>query len=293
MKQRGMALITVLLMLAFMAALAVASQRQWRMTMQQNQLLQQQQQRKWTVLGAEQWLLKHPPGIASGKSAGLMMENEQVYYRWQDRQACFNLNALSMPTHDNGWRTRAQHIFARLLQQHGLTESQIVDVLAAIDNHWLSSRNRNADPFLDDKSQLRELAALSKLHWDTLASQLCTLPSTRLQININALTDRQIPLLMAMLDGHFNQEELQSILSRRPQSGWNTVDDFIRVLPKIGNTLASGLQSVAVTQSEYWELQVWSAGERHAAPVVLRSQLQWKNSRLQQLYRQHGISESL
>ncbi len=292
MNQRGMALITVLLMLTLMATLVVVSQRQWGMVLQRNMGLKHQQQLKWTVYGAERWLLNHPPASAEGKIARLRLEDDTVSYRWQDRQACFNVNALGSTKGESSGRTDAQRIFARMLAQQGLEEAEIDKILSAVNARLSSSRQQQVEPMLDDKTQLRAIPGVSLLDWSLLAPHLCALPVTRLRINVNALTPVNMSLLSAMLDGRVDESTLHGVLARRPESGWKSVDEFIQALPEEGKALASTLQGVVVTQSEFWELQVWLKEKGSHRFFALRSQLQWNNTRLQVLYRQYGISES-
>ncbi|PKH22202.1 hypothetical protein CIG19_12900 [Enterobacterales bacterium CwR94] len=294
MKQRGIALITVLLMIVMMSLLAVAGQRQWISALRRAENIQQQQQAKWAVAGAEQWLLQHPAEVADGKPHTLRLEESTVRYRWQDRQTCFNLNALAMPARrDNDgvmWPTAAQRIFAQLLRQQGVTEPQIAHMLTAITARLNPAQVRKPSPALDDKTQLRDMPELADPLWSALANQLCVLPETRLQININALTREHLPLLRAMLADSLEPHTLNALLANRPAAGWRDVDAFMAMLPEALKTQASTLQSVVVTESQYRELSIWLVNDHTF--VALRSQTVKEKTRLKVLYRQYGVSDA-
>lgn len=291
MKEQGIALITVLILIATMAALVATGQKYWRKTLQQTQNVNQQMQLRWTLVGAEQWLLRQPPAMAEGKTSTLSMEGVMVNYQWRDRQACFNLNSLINHAGSNRL-TNAQHIFATLLRLQGVDDATRERAMTAVLHHLNTVSNPTRRPVLDDKSEIRTVIGIDEAHWETLSSQLCALPSSRLQININALNRDRLPLLIAMLGGRYDEATVNRILERRPAQGWNSIDEFINALPEDGRSLASTLQSVAVTKSLFRELWIWSAVENNTVFEAIRTQLQWDDDRLQVLYRLYGVSES-
>ena len=59
MKQRGMALLMVLLMVATMAAVAVSTQGYWQQAFSRAEDRQFRQQAKWTLPGAEEGMRQH------------------------------------------------------------------------------------------------------------------------------------------------------------------------------------------------------------------------------------------
>lgn len=291
--QRGMALITVLLLIALMMLLAVAGQRSWVTSLRRAETLQFSQQAKWTLLGAEQWLLSQPPTLAAGKPQSLTLEGETVHYRWRDKQNCFNLNALTRSGKIDSkavyWPTAAQRVFAGLLEQTGI-ETGLAARTAQEFTARINPQNQpDAGPQLDDISQLRPHPLMTPSVWAALAPQLCVYPDTQLQINVNTLSATEIPLLNALFAGKLSADKATQLLGRRPAQGWQDLDKFIADLPIEPGEAATLLQSVAVVTSRERELQMWIAREQHYA--TLRSRVVEQDGQLNVRFREHGVSE--
>lgn len=105
MKQRGMALLVVLLMVAIMATVAVNTQEYWQRAFVRAESQQFRQQAKWTLLGAEQWVLQqqvaglppdrvHPGQPWARAGQRFTLDGVEVAYQLRDNQACFNLNTV-------------------------------------------------------------------------------------------------------------------------------------------------------------------------------------------------------
>lgn len=294
-QQRGMALITVLLLIAMMMLLAVAGQRSWVTSLRRADTLQFSQQAKWTLQGAEQWLLSNPPATADGMHRTLVLEGETVHYRWRDKQSCFNLNALIR--HGKAGKdgtftlTSAQKVFSALLVQVGVEAERAAKATREITQQLNPDNPRDAGPVLDDITQLRAHPLMTPTRWAALSPLLCALPDHKLRINLNALTAAQTPLLAALLAGKSSPESLLELLSRRPENGWADLDRFNALLPvEQATQSASQLQSAAVFSSNEWELLMWITRDNHYA--ALRSRVfQHEDGRMQVRFREHGVSE--
>jgi len=292
-QQRGMALITVLLLIALMMLLAVAGQRSWVTSLRRAETLQFSQQAKWTLLGAEQWLLRQPPAMAAGKPQSLTLEGETVHYRWRDKQNCFNLNALTRSGKTDSkavyWPTAAQRVFAGLLEQAGI-EAELAARTAQEFTARINPQNQpDAGPTLDDITQLRPHPLMTPAVWAALSPQLCVYPDTKLQINMNALSAAEIPLLDALFAGKLPADKAAQLLSRRPEQGWKDLNKFIADLPIEPGDAATLLQSVTVFASRERELQMWIAREQHYA--TLRSRVIEQDGQMKVRFREHGVSE--
>jgi general secretion pathway protein K len=293
MAQRGMALITVLLIIALMTLLAVAGQRHWLQALTRTASQQYQQQAQWTLRGAETWLLNQGDKPLDERVQQLRLDEQTVSYRWRDRQRCFNLNALGQ----NGridkdgvfHRTTAQRVFAHLVRQQGLDDAAIGTLLAQIHTQLNASDNKQW-PLLADKTEIRHLALLAEPRWSNLAPLLCALPTSELKINLNALQAGQTSLLMALLEGEKDRSQTVSLLQNQPERGWPTLDAFINALPGGAGSAVSTLQSIAVLESQHWELLLWLADDQQFAAI--RSQWVRHEDRFTLHHRQYGLSEA-
>lgn len=292
--ERGMALLTVLLLIAMMTAIAVVAQRQWVDAVRRADALDFQQQAKWTLAGAEQWLLAQPGGWQTQRPQSLTLEGETVHYRWHDAQACFNLNALALSgrvDRDNVyWPTAAQRVFSALLVQQGISPEAASETLRALARALNPDNRRDAPPALEEIHQLRPLALFTPAQWAELVPQLCVLPDTRLQINLNGLSADTLPLLNALLDGQLDAPALAALLARRPAAGWRDVTAFLADVPAAAATsqVASTLQSVAAFSSQAWALQLWISRDNHLA--AQRTRVVINAGRPEVRYRHYGLS---
>lgn len=291
--QRGMALITVLLIISLMTLLTVIGQRQWLQAVARNSTTQYQQQAHWTLRGAETWLLKQSHTVLDDRVQQLQLDDQRVNYRWRDQQRCFNLNSLGqhgrVDKEGRLQRTAAQRVFAHLLMQQGLKESEISTLLNQI-HQQLNAAGHKQWPLLADKTEIRYLPLLAEPRWSRLAPQLCALPMNELRINLNALNAQQANLLIALLLGEKDRSQVLGVLQNRPQNGWPTLDAFIAALPGDAGSAVSTLQSVGVLESQHWELMLWLADDQQFSAV--RGQWRRDNDVFTLQHRQYGLSEA-
>ncbi len=110
--QRGVALIAVMMVVAFVVLIAVSMSGRLQLELQRQINLQQRQQSVWLALGAEQFIQRLLKKSAAGKDtvnlsqewatqgAVFPVEQATISGELSDLQACFNLNAL-LPANPN------------------------------------------------------------------------------------------------------------------------------------------------------------------------------------------------
>lgn len=105
---------------------------------------------------------------------------------------------------------------------------------------------------LADKSELRIIAGYSAKIYKAIKDFVCVLPDPAVnKININTLTDEQAPILYAVIKGqNIGLSEAQSVLSNRPEEGYDSVNDIQQVL---GNAQIDpqALQRLDVTSDHF------------------------------------------
>ena len=291
--QRGMALVTVLLIIALMTIAAVVAQRQWITALKNADTQQFLRQAHWTLRGAEAWLIKDNGSVKDDQTQQLKLDDWLIHYRWRDRQYCFNLSALGQPGRidEKGQfhLTAAQKVFGQLLMQQGVARKEAASMVQQIQAQ-LNPDGVKQWPVLSDKSELRTSPLFTPARWAALAPMLCALPERKLSINLNALSPADAPLLVALLDGNIDTAGAAELIRQRPQKGWSTLDAFFADASGDYRAAVATVQSVAVTESRYWELQLWLTDSHHFAGM--RSQLLRNRQGFILQHRQFGLSEA-
>ncbi|WP_139308809.1 type II secretion system protein GspK [Pantoea sp. 1.19] len=289
-RQQGMALLTVLLMVAMMTALVVASQRTWQSALQRTSAQQFSLQAGWTLYGAEQWLRAAPAPPNAGFDS-LQLDTQRVNLRWRDAQACFNLNALARPGRrdDEGQLqpTLAQQLFQRLLENAGQPPAQAAAITQQLHRMLNPDETPRPPAMMDEQRRL-----MSRLPPDQrrhLAPSLCLLPTPQLSISVNGLQPHQAPLLVALLDNRFSEEQARQHIAARPASGWQHLADLFADQTGKAAQENETFVSLARFTSEYWQLTLWLDEAPYQA--VQRSLWQWTAGALMLIHREYGVSE--
>jgi general secretion pathway protein K len=238
--QRGVALILALLLMALatVVAVAVASSEEFAIRRSSNVLLRTQA-REYLAAGELLAAAQLRPLLADATAPTPV----RLMLAWplqpsgtgevRDAQGCFNLNALSLP---EGQTALAEQRFRRLLDLLDLP-ADIADQLldwqdedttarfAGAEDDQYSRRRppmRAANAPLGDVSELRLLPAVDAKAYAALAPLVCALPP-EVQININAAPPL---LLMALADG-LRQGQARELAARTVAKPYASLDAFL------------------------------------------------------------------
>ncbi len=229
-RQRGMALLMVLLMMSLMAAAAVDISGYWQRALDRTQSQQERLQAKWLLLGAESYarqrFLQEKDRRNQWTPAGLTMdmrtEQGDVAIRIRRVDPCYNVNALiraAAAGHGTlDTLSREREIFMLLLKNTGVDEAQAGAIADGIAN-----RSRKTGYLMADISELRELKGIDRERYQRLAPQLCVFPDAELRINPDSVNESRLPLLRAMLMNSVTRERLHQLFMQRPQQGWQSL----------------------------------------------------------------------
>ena len=265
-KQQGVALIIVLMVVALVAVLATEMGTRLQLQIQRTMNLKDNNQAYWYALGAEafarksiQTLITETPDVISldqpwAQEFSYPLENGGLTANLEDLQSCFNLNAIlagasssNSNANGNANQTEAMEAFHTMLLALNIDEldayaaNTIRDSLAdwvddddfprsygAEDSEYESREfpYLAANGLLASKSELRIINGVSANWLRALMPLVCVVPeSSDLKINVNTLDEKDIPLLMG-LTGLDNQQA-SSLISSRPEGGWDEVNDFL------------------------------------------------------------------
>lgn len=258
-RQRGVALLMVLLILALMMVLASAMTERTARLYQQTATTLDNLQAKWYALGAETMAaaLLQRDALDSPNQTHLAQNWAQEGRRFTvndgeinatitDGQACFNLNAINHGSGEESeaipWPARA---FTRLLENLGEEPLRALQLTAALRD-WIDGDREPrlnggedevymarspgylaANQKIQDVSELRLIAGMDAALYLRLLPFVCALPDDALQLNVNTLRVDQAPLLMALFPTGVNLQQARQLLQDRPRSGWNSVAAFL------------------------------------------------------------------
>ncbi|MDR6992695.1 type II secretion system minor pseudopilin GspK [Luteimonas sp. 3794] len=253
-RQRGMALLSVLLLTAVMTVLAVAMLDDIRFGLRRTGNAHAIAQAQRYALGSEalarqrlgelqrggvdaaQWNGKPLlfPIIEDGQSLGL------VRARLGDGSTCFNLNSVVTGAPEQ-WQRRELGVsqYVALLQALGFAAAQaqtLADTLAdwidsdaqraplgAEDSTYaaLQPGYRTSGALLAEPSELRAIRGYDGAAYARLRPYVCALPSAELSpVNVNALDIDQAPVLSMLSLGRLTPAEARRVIAARPDGGW-------------------------------------------------------------------------
>ncbi|MBS9403126.1 type II secretion system minor pseudopilin GspK [Halomonas sp. TRM85114] len=248
-RQRGVALIMVLLCLALVAFLMTEFTEQGRRDIQRLARLQAETQARFHAQGAEllaQRMLTDPTGRRSaqwwrwlgGEPRRLPTDEGEVVLRLQDERTCFNLNALAQQE-----TALVERQLRRLLTLEGAQENP--DRLVARLADWIDADAQPRPGSLDGVDYVSSvpsrtsadmpLADISEINWVEPLDpsrvrrhpSLCVLPDRGpWRLNLNTLAADQLPLLDALFEGQISRDSLSRLIAARPEAGFTGLDDL-------------------------------------------------------------------
>lgn len=246
--KRGMALMVVLGLVAAMALLATSLSDGLSSQIGVAHTQQDYQQALWYATSAESLALstlRLRRERRSGGNGGLATTDYPVplgsiRMTLDDRQVCFNLNALSDP--DLALRAQSSMQLMTLLSLAGIARDQadrLLDkLLTRVDVGGTPlPRPRAAEApdiaphLLADISELMSIPGIDAALYRRLTPLLCTLPTVAQGLNVNALSPDNGVLLAAMLSPWLSVDQARGVLLRRPEQGWESVSQFYLALP--------------------------------------------------------------
>lgn len=254
-RERGAALLTVLLLVAVIAVMAGAMLEKLRLSTRLSaNAVAGEQARAWAI-AAEALatvrvgdLLARAPGRVtlaggwSGRPFGLPLTGGGIATaRVTDGGNCFNLNGLVTQAAPGVYvADPAQRIqFARLLRLVGIPMA-VAEQVAGGATDWIdtdadqqvggaedarytgqATGYRTAGTLMGDASELRAIAGVTPEIYAQVKPWVCTLPvATPSPINVNTLLPEQAPLLAMMAPDTLSVDAARQLIAKRPAQGW-------------------------------------------------------------------------
>lgn len=295
-RMQGIALITVLLVVAIATILAVGMLRSQHMALQYAGGLFNQDQAWLYTQGAEDLVrellhqdfeedkrgghqVDHPGEMWAKPFPPFPVDGGMIHARVFDQQARFNLNRV---WHDNAADPVAAAIFQRLLQSLDLP-----DTLAPALTDWIDEDNEASGPDgaeddmysrldipyrvanqpLSDVSELRLIKGFTPEIINKLRPYVCTLPASAL-LNVNTAD----PIVMAALGLNMNSRNTAELAKQRPAKGYATVEEFLTqpVFNGLDTNQKADLRKQLAVQTHYFQLVADAdIGGRHSMVLAV------------------------
>jgi general secretion pathway protein K len=285
--EKGVALLSVLLLVAVLSALAVAVLDDIRFDLRRSANAESTGQAQWYALGAESLARARIARLSdananrtslegdwNGRWQDFPIENGGIHARVSDATGCFNLNSVVQGASEQ-WQRRDIGLrqFSALLRGIGFSQRDSASLAETLAD-WIDSDNtrntlgaeddaymgvvpsyRTSGTLLSEVSELRAVRGFTSSSYARLRPFVCALPTAELSpININTLTPDNAVLLSALTEGALPVETARRVLAARPREGWASVDDFWQE-PALANAVPSdaALNQVAV-RTRYFRL---------------------------------------
>ena len=258
-EREGMALLTVLLLVAVMSVVAVAILDDVRFSVRRATNVEAGSQAQWYAAGAEALARRRIAGLLAagsnrtplepewnGRPMRFPIEGGALTVVVSDGQACFNLNSLVLGVgEDLTARPLGAAQFRALGRAVGAPDSRMRAIADALTD-WLDADTtplplgaedgayaglatpyRTGGVMLAEVSELRAVKGVDAETYRRLRPWVCALPTSRLSpLNVNTLTPDQAPLLSMLTDGAIGPERARAVIAARPRDGWADPEAF-------------------------------------------------------------------
>lgn len=271
-RERGAALLTVLLLVAVIAVLAASALERLRLSTRLTANAGALDAARGYAYAAETLattritaLLRQAGGRVtlaggwSGRPFGLPVPGGVATARVVDGGNCLNLNGLVGRGPDGALVAAPEAVlrFERLLtllqvpgranEIAAATADYIDSDMAALpggaeDEAYLGATppRRTANTLMADASELRAVTGVTPETWRIVAPWVCALPVPQQSVlNVNTLAPEQAPLVASLLpDPAASVAQVEGALLRRPETGFGSADQFWTALSLAGGTAA-------------------------------------------------------
>ncbi|WP_106640060.1 type II secretion system minor pseudopilin GspK [Allosphingosinicella vermicomposti] len=290
--ERGAALLTVLLLVAVMGALAAVALERMRLATSIAVNTAALDQARAYAFGVERLMLLAMNDLLAAES-----ERTSLQSGWQDQQRqiplpgggialaratdggnCFNLNSLATaPEGAPGTVSNPTAIvqFAGLMQVLEVPQGQAVRIAESaadwVDGDGAANPQGGEDsayrgggtPYLPanapfaDASEIRAVQGMTTDIYARVRPYLCALPDHELSpINVNTLTPEQAPLISMLEPRMIPLDVARRVIAERPAGGWSNLADFWTGGALAGITLPMDVQSQPQLKTGWFKLSL-------------------------------------
>lgn len=282
-KQKGVALLVVLILLVMMSALAAKISQQFCRNLQKTHYQVSQQQLRWAMQAQEKVVKDRLQTDASGENKALNLDGDwhqpletqgedyTVVSQVEDAQDCFNVNNLlaaeKIPQGQNApavpEKPRNEQIVEQILTESGISHTtaeevyqQLVDYLdgdattakdGAESDAWAGvvPARQPANQMMRTIAEIKQLPAFPAAAYPKVSKLLCALPDSASKVDVNTLKPEQAALLAALFPGKLTEDDAVRLIDSRPETGWENLETFSKALEQTFPQLKDDLPQVA------------------------------------------------
>lgn len=282
-KQKGVALLVVLILLVMMSALAAKISQQFCRNLQKTHHQVSQQQLRWTMQAQEKVVKDRLQTDATGENKALNLDGDwhqpletrgedyTVVSQVEDAQDCFNVNNLlaaeKIPQGQNApavpEKPRNEQIVEQILTESGISHTtaeevyqQLVDYLdgdattakdGAESDAWAGvvPARQPANQMMRTIAEIKQLPAFPVAAYPKVSKLLCALPDSASKVDVNTLKPEQAALLAALFPGKLTEDDAVRLIDSRPETGWENMETFSKALEQTFPQLKDDLPQVA------------------------------------------------
>ncbi|EMX8899472.1 type II secretion system minor pseudopilin GspK [Enterobacter cloacae complex sp. P14RS] len=282
-KQKGVALLVVLILLVMMSALAAKISQQFCRNLQKTHYQVSQQQLRWAMQAQEKVVKDRLQTDATGENKALNLDGDwhqpletrgedyTVVSQVEDAQDCFNVNNLlaaeKIPQGQNApavpEKPRNEQIVEQILTESGISHTtaeevyqQLVDYLdgdattakdGAESDAWAGvvPARQPANQMMRTIAEIKQLPAFPVAAYPKVSKLLCALPDSASKVDVNTLKPEQAALLAALFPGKLTEDDAVRLIDSRPETGWENMETFSKALEQTFPQLKDDLPQVA------------------------------------------------
>ncbi len=251
---KGAVLLTTLLVMSLMSALAVAMMNDIRLAILRAGNIEAHSQANWYVKAAEEFAASYitdnfltlsedeqNTALKSPLVSSLPLDGGLLNITVMDGSQCFPLSALRNSGDEADERPgKSAKVFSRLLTSIGISDLDAQNLTAAIID-WqdedqtllpggaedytylgLTPPYRTPNALFNSTAELRAVRGVNEKMFQAISPFICTGDETRTgAVNINTINQLHLPILTAMLDNDDNLA--MEVLSKRPSGGYKDI----------------------------------------------------------------------
>lgn len=253
-KERGAALLSVLLLVAVMAVISATALDRLTLATRLAGATASSDQARAFAFAAEELVLRRAADLAQSRRRDWLMRDYplplpggRAIGKLADATNCFNLNGLVAETGQGRFSQRplAVQQFAALARFAGINEGEAAAIAASAAD-WIDSDSvpgplgaedaayRGMTPaylpgntLMADISELKAVRGVTPAHYARLKRWLCTLPVAEPQrININSLAPAEAELAAMLWSERLTPAMVRAALAGRPADGYGSATRF-------------------------------------------------------------------
>lgn len=285
-KQRGIALITVLMVLAIMVTISTSMTGRMTASLLRTEGLSFSQKVYWYGQASVEFtrmILNNDFADSEVVSLDQVWATPDMIFpvddgsiagSLKDYRSCFNINAIGLADKGN---TRALPVrqFQALLEALDLEEYS-AEIISESTRDWIDTNDTvdgsqgaedrtyegrpvshlAANNLMVELSELRAVQGVTRHIFDRIKPYLCALPVADQLINVNTVDATQSAILYALFkpEINFSKADFDQLLEDRPTSGWASTDEFLASSLFANDTVPDEIKSQLSVTSEFFQL---------------------------------------